>query len=222
MQAHGRHGQVVCLAELSHLHEIDEVLDVLFDLIQADKLVELRHEGIKVGLGRLFFFRFLRRGFAAGGLGLDLVLLDEARLAAGDKLEGVERLLALAHAGGVADGGQLVGALGDEGGLLVGHIVVHRREVQQDVREHADEGARGLGAALCVALGEVPVEHRGQEDLPLHDGARQRPEQPAGLGLVAGIDLVCHVHMALGDAAAAAPEIQGAAGHELVELLGHG
>ena len=132
----------------------------------------------------------------------------------------VERLLALAHAGRVADGGELVGALGDEGGLLVGHVVVHRGEVEQDVREHADEGPRGLGAALRVALGQVPVEHRGQEDLALADGAGQRPEHPGRLGLVARVQGVGHVHMALRDAARLAPQAQRAAGHELVELLG--
>ena len=220
VQAHGGHGQVVCLAQLAHLHEVDQVLDVLLDVLQTHQLLELAHELVKVGLFGLHVLRTLGGLLAAGGLGLQLVLLHEAGLGARDKVQGVEALLALAHAGGVADGGELVGTLGDEGGLLVGHVVIHRGQIQQDVGQHPDEGAGGLGAAPGVALGQVPVEHRGQEHLALADGAGQTPEHPAGLGLAAGVELVGHVHMALGDAAGLAPQAQGALGHKLVQLLG--
>ena len=224
VQAHRWDRQLVLLTELAHLHEVDEVLDVPLDLLQADKVLKLAHQLVKIWLlDRLLLLLAALLGVpAAGGLGLQLVLFHKARLAARDKLQGVERLLALAHACGVADGVELVGALGDIRGLAIAHIVVHGGQIQQDIGQHPDEGAGGLGAALGVTLREVPVEDRGQEDLPLADGAREGPEHPLGLGLVAGIDLVCHFHMALGDAAAPAPQIQGALGHELIELLGHG
>ena len=219
MQAHGRHGQIVLLAQLAHLHEVHEVLDVLLHLVKPHEILKLRHELVKVGL-LLLLRRALLRLFAAGGLELGLVLLLKARLPARDVVEGVQPLPALAHTARVADGGEAVAAFGDVGGLLVRHVVVHGGEVKQDVREHADEGAGGLAAAFGVALRQVPEEHRRHEHVLLHGGAGKAPQEPLGLGLVAGIDLVCHRHVALGDAARAAPERKGALGHEFVQLLG--
>ncbi len=150
---HRGDGQLVLLTQLAHLDEVHQALDVFLDVLQADQTLELGHQLVEVGLFLLLLGPGVRFGLSAGGLGLGRMLFREARLAAGDEVEGIERLLGLAHAGGVADGGQLVGALGDILGLGVGHVVVDGREVEQDVRQHPDEGAGGLRAAPGVALG---------------------------------------------------------------------
>ncbi len=216
MQAHRRHGQLVLLAELAHLDEVHQVLDVLLDVLEADELLELRHQRVEIGLGRRALLRLLRR-LAAGGLHLRVLGL-KARLAAGHIVERVEARAGLAHAARVADGREAVGAFGDILGLGIAHVVVHRGEVEQDVREHADEGARGLGAALRVALGEVPVEHRRQEHVLLADRAREAPQQPARFLAAAGIDLVRHRDVPVREPAASAPQVQCALGHKVVQL----
>ena len=221
VQAHGRHGQLMLLPELADLHQVHQVLDVLLDLFQAHQVLQLGHEAVKIGLLGLFPLGLgLWLGLAAGGLRLGLVLVLEAGLAAGHVVQGVQALPALAHAGGVADGGEAIRAVGDIGGLGIGHVVIHRGQIQQDVGGHADKGAGGLAAPPGVALRQVPEEHRGHEHVLPAGGAGQVPQQPGGLGLSPGIDLVCHLHMALADAAGPAPEAQGALGHKLVQLLG--
>ena len=97
VQAHRRHGQVVFLPQLAHLDEVHEVLDVLLDLFEPDQVLQLFHQLVEIGLLLLDRGRLLLRP-AAGGLHLRLVLLLEARLAAGHEVEGVEALAALAHA----------------------------------------------------------------------------------------------------------------------------
>ena len=156
MQAHGGHGQVIFLAELAHLHQVHQVLDVLFHLVQAHQGFQLGHQLVKAGL----FLRrclLLRLGlFAAGSLGPGLV--QEAGLAGGDKVQGIQGRLAFPHAGGITDGTELIGALGDEAGLGIGDVVIHGSQVQQNVGGHADEDTGGLTAAAGVALGQVPVK----------------------------------------------------------------
>ena len=222
MQAHRRHGQAVFLPQAAHLYKVYEVFYVLLHIVQPDKRFKLRHKLVEVRLLRLCGGRLcaLRR-FLSGGAARDLrVLVLEARLARRDEVHGVQCLLRLAHAARVAYRGKLVRALGDVLRLRKRHIVVTRRDVQQYVREHSYERARGLRAALGVRFGKVPVEHRRHEHLAVAHGARQAPQHPRGLRLVARIYLVCDVHMPLRHSAAAAPQLQGAVGHEFVQLLG--
>ena len=190
-----------------------------FDLLQADKSFELTHELVEIGLFGLFRGRLCGgRGLACGDLRLHVLFL-EARFGRRDKIERVERLLGPADAARVADGGELVRTFGYVFGLGQRHVVVDRGEIEQNIREHADEGAGRLRTALCVGLGKVPVEHRRHEHLTVAHGACQSPEHPCGTGLIAGVYLICEIDMLLRYAGAAAPELERAGGHEAVELL---
>ena len=176
VQAHRRDGEPVLFAQSAHLDKVHQVLDVLLHIVKPDEGVELRHELVKVRLLLLGvgFFSVARFGlFAARSLLLKAMLFLKARLGACDIVKGIERLAALAHTARVAYRGELVGTLGYVGGLVVADIVVHCGEVEQNIREHADKGAGSLGAALGIGLGEVPIEHRREEDLAFTHGACQ-------------------------------------------------
>ena len=220
VEAHRRDRKVVLLTELADLDKVDEVLDLLLHGLKAHQAVQLLHQLVEVRLLRFLLLRFRRVRTAAGGLDLGAVLLHEAGLAAGDKVQGIQAFAGLAHTGGVADGRQPVGAFGDELRLGIGHVVIHRREVEQDVGQHPDKGSGGLGAALGIGLRQIPEKHGRQEDVFLAHGAGQVPEQPLRLLPAAGVDLVCHLDMALADAAGSAPQGEGALGHEFIQLRG--
>ena len=218
VEAHRRHRQVVLLPQLAHFDEVNEVLDVFFDRFQSDQALQLFHQFVEVRL--LLGLLFLGRGgiSAAGRLHLGAVLLLETGLTARDKVQRVQPFAALAHAGSVADRSQPVSALGDEFRLAVGDLVIHSRQIQQNVGEHTDERAGGLGAFLRVALGQIPEENGRKEHILLADRAGQVPEQPLRLGPATGIDLIGHRHMALADAARPAPERKRAARHKIVQF----
>ena len=220
VEAHRRNRKVVLLAELTDLDEVDEVFDLLLHGLEAHQAVQLLHQLVKVRLLRFLLLGLRGVGAAAGGLDLGAVLLHETGLSAGDKVQRVQAFAGLAHTGGVADGRQPVGALSDELRLGIGHVVIHRREIEQDVGQHPDKGSGGLGAALRVGLRQIPEKHGRQEDVFLTHRAGQVPEQPLRLLAAAGVDLVCHLDMALADAAGSAPQREGALGHEFIQLRG--
>ena len=155
----------------------------------------------------------------AGSLGLGLVLLGKARLAASHIVQGVQADFAFFHAAGVADGGEAVSAFGDVFRLGIAYFVIHSGKIKKDVRQHSDKSPGSFGAAAGIAFGQVPEKHRRQERLIHAHGTGQVPQEPAGPGLVAGVYFVCHGHMALAYTAAPAPEAEGAACHKFVQLL---
>ena len=224
VQAHGRDGQAVLLPETADFDEVDHALHVPLYVREADEAVQLGHQlvqrgGLIAACGGLI--RLGRGRFRRGGGG-GRVLVDEGGLAAGDIVRGVERALGGLDARGIADGGQAVGDVGDVLRLGHGHVVVHGRQVQEDVRHHAHEHARAVAPFAAVALGEAPEEHRRQGVLRSADGTREVPEQPGAALAALGVELVGGVHVLLGDGAAAPPEPEGAVGHELVQLARRG
>ena len=205
-------------AKFADLDQIHQVLDFFFDGFQTHQRVQFFHQLVKIRFFRLLLFGFGTAFSAAGSLHLFLVFVDKARLAAGDIVQRIQSFPGFPHARRVADRRQAIGALGDILRLGIGNVVVHRRQIQQDIGQHADKGPGCLGFALGVVLRQVPEKDRRQKHLVLTDRTCQVPEQPFRLRAAAGIDLVCHLHMALTDFARAAPECKGGSGHEVVHL----
>ena len=205
MKAHRRNRQVVFLAKLADLDEVDKVLDLFLHGLEANQAVQLLHQLIEVRLLRLLFLRLRRTCASAGGLNLGTVLLYKARLSAGDKIQRVQSLTGLAHTGGIANGRQAVGTLGDELRFRIGYVVVYRRKIKQDIGQHPNKGSGGFRAALCVGFRQIPEKHGRQEDIFFTYGTGQVPQQPLRLLASAGVDLVRHLNMALSDPAGSAP-----------------
>ncbi len=228
VHAHRRDGQAVLLAELAHLDEVHHRLDVLLHGVEADETVQLRHERIEVGLLRRLRLRgglllAARDGDvfrAAGGRRLRRVFIHERAFLARHIIHDVEAALALPHTGPVAQRRELVGALGDVDRLAHRHVVVDRREVQQDVRDHADELPRDRRAAAHVLLRQRPEKQRRQKLPAVAHGGRQRPQQPVRLLLAPGIDLVERRRVLLAEYGAPGVELNGAVRAELVDLGG--
>ena len=205
VKAHRRNRQVILLAELADLDEVDQVLYFLLHGLEANQAVQLLHQLIEVRLLRLLFLRLRRTCASAGGLNLGTVLLYKARLSAGDKIQRVQPLTGLAHTGGIANGRQPVGALGNELRFRIGYVVVYRRKIKQDIGQHPNKGSGGLRAALCVGFRQIPEKHGRQEDIFFTYGTGQVPQEPLRLLASAGVDLVRHLNMALSDSAGSAP-----------------
>ncbi len=164
MQTHRAVRQAVFFAQLAHFDEICEIFDLALDRAEADKLLKLGHQLLKArlwGLGFLLRGRFGVRFLLPGGG--NARLRRERLLAARHIVRGVDGRFGLHNVRTVADGGELIGALGDVFGLGHRDLVVHGGEIEQYVREHAHKNARIGRAAARVLLRQIPEEERRQE-----------------------------------------------------------
>ena len=220
MQAHGAVRQAVFLAQLAHFDEIREIFDLALDRAETDKFLKLCHQLFKARLWGLFCLLCGRFGvrflFSDGG---HARLRRERLLAARHIVRGVDGRFGLHNVCPVADGGELIGALGDVFGLGHRDLVVHGGEIEQDVREHPHKNARIGRAAARVLLRQIPEEERRQEIGAFAHLLGELPEKVrAGLAAL-GIELIHRVHMLLAEPGAALPETERAGHHKLIQLL---
>mgnify|MGYP007077072940 CR=1 FL=1 len=146
-------------------------------------------------------------------------LRRERLLAARHIVRGVDGRFGLHNVCPVADGGELIGALGDVFGLGHRDLVVHGGEIEQDVREHPHKNARIGRASARVLLRQIPEEERRQEIGAFAHLLGELPEKVrAGLAAL-GIELVHRVHMLLAEPRAALPEAERTGHHKLIQLL---
>ena len=202
MQGHGGHGQVGLLAQLSHLHQVDQALHVLLHLVQAAQAVQLGEQLVQGGQGLLLGL-FLRLRLVLGrfpglllgsgrGLGGGL-----AGGAAGDIVPGV-------HPGAVGPDAvqaallqQSVAAGVHIARLLLAHPAVGGGKQQQEQGELIGKAPGQAGGVLPVIGPQVGKEGGGTEvPGPGHAGGHL-PIEGGGGGIGPGPDGVINVHLAL-------------------------
>ena len=196
VQGHGWHGQVGLLAQLSHLHQVDQALHVLLHLVQAAQAVQLGEQLVQGGQGlllglflslRLVLGRFpglLLGGGLAGG-------------AAGDIVPGV-------HPGAVGPDAvqaallqQSIAAGVHIARLLLAHPAVGGGKQQQEQGELVGKAPGQAGGVLSVIGPQVGKEGGGTEVTgPGHAGGHL-PIEGGGGGIGPGPDGVINVHLAL-------------------------
>ena len=221
MEAHGRDGKAVLLAELSDLDQIDEALHVGLDLLQAAEPVQLGKQFLQTGGGGgvLLGLGLGLSGAGGGGGGGGLPILGGVG-PLGDEIPGVEGGLALVQAVPAAEGGQGVGALVDESGLFLADHVVHGGKEQEQQSEHIHKFP-GQGTAGDLVTGPHPGKKgRSPEAGVFADGGGELPEEHGGDRIALGVNGVVVFHMPGRDGGpVAVPHPQGAGPEEGVRLL---
>ena len=224
VEGHGGHRQIGLLAQLAHLHQVDEALDVLLDLAEAAQSVQLRHELLQGGLG-------LRRLPGLFGFGLLLPLgrpVGAACLhrgavgAAGDEVLHVQGAPAPLHPRPVAVGGHGVGAGVDKPRLRLAHHPVGGGEQQQHQGEGVHKAAAQALIQLQVHLHQPPEKVGQHKALVLGHLAGQLPVQGGGHRVSLAVDGVIVLHVDRGQPLVLLPHAAGALPQEAVRLPAEG
>ena len=207
VEGHGRDGQAQFLAQLLHLHQVDETLDVLLHPLQAAQGVQLGQHLVQVrGRERLVLHR--------GGL----LFRWSAGLGPGDELVRFQGGPVPLQAS--AQGQQEVGAGIDKAGLRLADHVIHRSKEQQEQRQLVNEGAGQTAVGEAVILPETVKKGGGLELVKAGHPGGHLPVQGGGGGGAVGIDSVVELHMTGGDGTGVVrlPHPQGAAAEIAVRL----